>query len=88
MATRKKTATEETTEVVEETATETVAETAAESTAEKSYAYSALKKDCRKLFKVPTITFVAATGGLDQSKKYTISEVSAIIAAWGAKEVK
>ena len=84
MATRKKTATEETTEVVEETTTETTAE----STAEKTYAYSALKKDCRKLFKVPTITFVAATGGLDQSKKYTISEVSAIIAAWGAKEVK
>ena len=81
MATKKKETTEENVSAETEAAV-------TETTTEKSYTYSTLKKDCRKLFGVPTIAFVAATSDLDQSNKYTISELDTIIKAWCKKEVK
>lgn len=55
--------------------------------AEAKFPLEVLKRDCVKLYKITSSTFVGATSNLPDGE-YTIEEVRTVINKWLKKEVK
>lgn len=71
----------------EENVADRAAEEHAKTSDERKFSYEVLKKNCMKLFRVTSSTFIGATIGKENGS-YSISEMQRLIDEWLKKEVK